>query len=76
MIPPISKDVEEKRKEKERDEKRNRIRRGGETIEEPRDAASRLQEFVHESNGSRYIISVLVWQPRCGTRLKKINNRV
>lgn len=40
MIPPISKDVEEKRKEKERDEKRNRIRRGGETIE--RDAASRL----------------------------------
>lgn len=40
----------------------------GETIEEPRDAASRLQEFVHESNGSRYIISVLVWQPRCGTR--------
>lgn len=74
MIPPISKDVEEKRKEKERDEKRNRIRRGGETIE--RDAASRLQEFVHESNGSRYIISVLVWQPRCGTRLKKINNRV
>lgn len=76
MIPPVSKDVVEKGKEKERDEKRNRIRRGGETIEEPRDAASRLQEFVHESNGSRYIISVLVWQPRCGTRLKKINNRV
>lgn len=65
LIPPVSKDAVEGKKKKEERKRKKTMKKGIEFEEEARRSknhttrpcVSRLQEFVHELNRPRYIIS-------------------